>query len=164
MVIRVHTQDTSSSAVQIAHYIAGEFIRNGYLQGRNRLKEYRIGIHKALLKRHRCCSLKCKLGGVYGMVRTVYQGCLDSNYRISSHGAFHTAFLNTLFHCREVVFRNCATEYTFFKYIRCLQIAGGLKLHLNIAVLSVSAGLLFIFALNLHFLADSLTECKFRLT
>lgn len=50
LVIRVHTQHTTATFVQITHHITGIFIRNDDFQGRDRLKEYREASMKPFLK------------------------------------------------------------------------------------------------------------------
>ena len=80
------------------------------------------------------------------MIRSIIKGCFHTNYRICSQRAFQDAFLKTFFNCREVILRNCTTYNYLLKYIRCLQIARWLKAHLNVAILSVSAGLFLMFA------------------
>ena len=80
------------------------------------------------------------------MIRTIVKCSFDTNYRIGSQRSFLNAFLQTFFNCREVVLRNCTTNYNLFKFIRCLQIARWLKAQLNVALLSVSARLFLMFA------------------
>ena len=96
------------------------------------------------------------------MVGAVQKSRLDADHRICGQRALHAAFLNAFFHCREVVLGNSAAEYLFLKYIRCLQVTGGLKGHFNVTELSVSAGLLFISSGSLYLFTDGLAERKFR--
>ena len=96
------------------------------------------------------------------MIGSVYQSCLQAHNRITGQRSLENAFLNSLLYSREVVSRNSAAEDSLLKYIGLLQIAGGLELHFDIAVLSVSAGLLLILALDLHFLSQRLPEREFR--
>ena len=96
------------------------------------------------------------------MIGSVYQSCLQAHNRITGQRSLENAFLNSLLYSREVVSRNSAAEDSLLKYIGLLQIAGGLELPFDIAVLSVSAGLLLMFTLYLNLLAQGFTECKFR--
>ena len=69
--VGVHTENTTSSAVQIAHNVAGEFIRNGYFQRCDRLKKNWIRFHERFLECQRRCHLECHLGGVNRMIGTI---------------------------------------------------------------------------------------------
>ena len=109
--IRVHAEHASSSLIQVAHHIAGEFVRNRYLQGFDRLKQYRAGFHEALLKCLARCRLECHLGGIYRMIRSIVKHCLHANNRISGQRPLHDRLLNTLLYCREVVLRNRTADY-----------------------------------------------------
>ena len=80
------------------------------------------------------------------MIRSIVKGCLHTNNRICSQRSLENTFLKSLLNSREVVLRNCTTYNYLLKYIRCLQIARWLKAHLNVAILSVSAGLFLMFA------------------
>ena len=156
--IRIHSKNTATSLVQITHNITGIFIRNGNLHGDDRLKKYRRSLHKALLEGKDRCHLKCHLRRIYRMIRSIIKGCFHTNYRICSQRAFQDTFLKSFFNCREVILRNCATYNYLLKYIRCLQITGWLKTHLNMTILSVSTGLFFMFAFYIRLLTKCLTE------
>ena len=97
------------------------------------------------------------------MIGAVHQGGLESYHRISCQRALLHALLDSLLNRREVVLRNRAAEHSLLEDVGSLQIAGGLELHLDVAVLAVSAGLLLVLALDLHFLLEGLAERKFRL-
>ena len=144
--IRIHSENTTTSLVQISHNITGIFIRNCNLHGDDRLKKYRRRFHKALLEGKDSCHLKCHLRRIYRMIRSIIKGCLHTNNRICSQRSLENTFLKSLLNSREVVLRNCTTYNYLLKYIRCLQIARWLKAHLNVAILSVSAGLFLMFA------------------
>jgi len=96
------------------------------------------------------------------MVRSVVKNCFDSDYRISCEGTFYHRVLKSFFYSREVVLRNSAAYHFFFKYIRSLQITGWFKPHLYMSVLTMSAGLFFVFCVHIRFLTDCLTERHFR--
>ena len=92
------------------------------------------------------------------MVGAIVQNSLHAYHRISGQRALLDGFLKSLFHCGIIVLRHSAAYYLLGKFILLLQISQRLKFHLNMAVLSMSAGLLFIFIFHVRFLADSLTE------
>ena len=96
------------------------------------------------------------------MVGSIVKHSLYAHYRIPCQGALHHGFLDTLFHCREVVLRNRAAHYDLLEHVGRLQIAGGLEGHLYMAVLSVSAGLLLVLGIHVRFLADGLPEGYLR--
>ncbi len=50
------------------------------------------------------------------MVRAVDKDSLDAYDREASEKSLLYAVLKSLFNGREVVLRNCAAEYSFFKY------------------------------------------------
>ena len=160
--IRIHSQNTSTSLVEIAHNVTGVFVRNSDLHAYDRLKEYRRCIHKAFLERQDRCHLECHLGRVYRMIRSIVKCSLNAYYRISCQRSLLNAFLKSLLNCREVVLRNSAAYDYLLKYIRCLQVAGWLEAHLDMSILSVSTGLFLMFALYVGVLADGLTESYLR--
>lgn len=86
------------------------------------------------------------------MIGTIIEHSLHTHYRIGSQRSFYHRVLNTLLHCREVVLGNCAAHYDLLKYIRLLQITGRLECHLNVTVLTMSAGLFLIFCFHIGFL------------
>ena len=96
------------------------------------------------------------------MVGAVVQGCLHADYGVSCQRSALNGFLDTLFHCREVVFRNGAAHNDLFEYIRRFRITGIFEAHLNVTVLTVSAGLLLIFCIHIRILADGLAERYLR--
>ena len=71
--------------------------------------------------------------------------------------------LQALFYGWEEVLWNCSANNRLFKYIWLFQIAGWFKCHLDVSILSVTAGLLFILVLHICFLADCFPECNLRL-
>ena len=71
-------------------------------------------------------GLKAEIG-IYRMIGTVNQGCLNADYRVACKRSRKNAFLNSLFNCREEVLRYGTAEYLLFENIRLLQIAGGLS-------------------------------------
>ncbi len=96
------------------------------------------------------------------MVGSIVKDGFHADDRISGQRSLHHGILESLFHCREVVLRHRAADYDLFKYIRSLQISGGFELHLDMAVLSVSAGLLLILGIHVGVLADRLAEGHLR--
>ena len=97
------------------------------------------------------------------MVGAVCQSSLDAYDRISGHRSLQDTFLDSLLDCREVVLRNGTAEDTLLENIRNSQIAGGLELHQNVAVLSVTAGLLLVLSADLDLLLEGLSVCELRL-
>ena len=97
------------------------------------------------------------------MERSIIKSSFYANYRICSQRSFLNAFLQTFFDSREVVLRYGTTNYYLFEYIWSFQITGWLKTHLNMSILSMSAGLFLMFAFYVRVLADGLTESNLRL-
>ena len=97
------------------------------------------------------------------MVGSVIENRLHAHYRISGQRSLRHGFLNTLFHCREIVLRNRAAYNYLLEYIRRLQITGGLEGHLYVTVLAVSAGLFLILGIHICFLLNGLPESNLRL-
>ena len=160
--IRIHAKDTATALIQIAHNVTGIFVRNSNLHGNDWLKEYRRCVHKAFLKCQNSCHLKCHLRGIYRMIGSVIKSSLHTYYRICSQRSLLNAFLKSLLNCREVVLRNCTANYNLLKYIWSLHITGRLKAHLNMTILSVSAGLFLMLSFYIRILANSLTERNLR--
>ena len=74
LVIRVHAKHAAAALVQVAHHIAGEFVRPPLPSGmRSALSSTGASFHEALLKCLAGCGLECHLGGVYRMVRSIVQ-------------------------------------------------------------------------------------------
>ena len=96
------------------------------------------------------------------MIRSIIKSSLYTNYRICCKRSFLNAFLKALLNCREVVLRNCTTNNNLLKYVWSLHIARRLKTHLNMSILSMSAGLFLMFAFYVRILADGLTERNLR--
>ena len=161
--IRIHSENTSASLVQVAHDIAGELIRNGYMQGNDRLEKNRTCLHEAILECHVCGGLECLLGGVYRMIGSVVQDSLDADYRISGHRACGHGISDTLLNSREEVLRDSAADNDLLEYISFVKVSGRLESHLDMTVLAVSAGLLLILGINVAVLADRLLERDCRL-
>ena len=82
------------------------------------------------------------------MIGSIHQNCLQANHWEACQNTLLNAFLQAFFHCREEILRYSSTEYTFFKY----QFIGKtrFKFNPNIAILSMPAGLLLIFALYFY--------------
>ena len=95
------------------------------------------------------------------MVASVYEGRLQAHYRESSDGAVLCGLLESLLDCGEEVLRNRAAEHLLAEHQ--LVAVVGLELYLYVSVLTVSAGLLLVFALDGHRLADSFTVRDLRL-
>ena len=70
-------------------------------------------------------------------------------------------FLESLFDCREEILGNAAAEYSLLKQQLVAVIR--LKLYLDMSVLSVTAGLLLVLALDRHLLAYCLAVSDLRL-
>ena len=83
------------------------------------------------------------------MIRAIVEHCFYAYNGICSHRSLLHRLLNTLFYCGEIVLRNSAPDNDLVKYIRRLQIPGRLKCHLDMSVLTMSAGLLFILVLDI---------------
>ncbi len=96
------------------------------------------------------------------MVRAIIQDRLHAHYRISGQRSFKYRFLESLLYSRKIILRNRSAYHHFFKHERRLQISRRLKLHLNMAVLSVSAGLLLVLGIHIRILLQSLAECNLR--
>ena len=96
------------------------------------------------------------------MERSIIKSGFYANYRICSQRSFLNAFLQTFLDSREVVLRYSTTNYYLFKYIWSFQITGWLKTHLNMSVLSMSAGLFLMFAFYVRVLTDGFTEGNLR--
>ena len=94
------------------------------------------------------------------MVGTVNEDSLESYNREACENALLDALLESLFNSGEEVFGNSAAEYPFFKYK--LVRNARLKLNPNITVLTVTAGLLLVTALDFDFLSDSLSVSYLR--
>ena len=61
------------------------------------------------------------------MIGTIVQNGLNANHRISGQRPLYHRFLNTLFHCREVVFRNRAAYDYLLEYISVSRSPEGSK-------------------------------------
>ena len=96
------------------------------------------------------------------MVGSIIKDGFHADYRISGQRSLHHRSLESLFHCREVVLRHCAADYDLFEYIWSLQVSGGFEFHLDMTILSMSAGLLLILGIHVGIFADCLTEGHLR--
>ncbi len=93
------------------------------------------------------------------MVRSVVESRLHTDYRITCQRSLEHGFLKSLLNSREVVLRNRTADYRLFEDIRRIKVA---ELHLDMAVLTVSAGLLLILGVYIGILLNSLTERNLR--
>src|SRR5699024_6542940 len=130
--------------------------------GSDRLEQDGRSLHESFLKRLACSSLERHLRRVYRMVGSIVEDRFHSDYRVSGERSFHHGFLESLFHCREIVLRNSTANYALLKNIRRVQIMGRLKFHLDMSVLSVAARLFLIFHIHIRVLADRFAESNFR--
>ncbi len=92
------------------------------------------------------------------MVRTVIQDSLHAHDRISRQRSLDHRFLHTFLDSREIILRNRTAHDFLLKHIRLLQIARRLEAHLDMTILPMSAGLLFVFVFHIRFLLDRLAE------
>ncbi len=95
------------------------------------------------------------------MVGTVVKHRFYANNRVCSQRPAENGFLDAFFHCRKIILRHGAADYDLIKFIRFFQIAGRLKRHLDMPVLSMAAGLLLILVFHIRFLADGFAERNF---
>ena len=92
------------------------------------------------------------------MIRSIIKCSLYTYNRISCQRSSLNRFLNALFYCREIVLRNCTTDYYLFENIWSLHISGIGKSHLYVSILSMATRLLLIFCFYIRVLANRLTE------
>ena len=86
------------------------------------------------------------------MIRSIIKSSLYTNYRICCKRSLLNAF-QALSRLPEVVLRNCTTNNNLLKYVWSLHIARRPETHLNMSILSVSAGLFLMFAFYVRILA-----------
>ena len=97
------------------------------------------------------------------MIRAVIQNSFYADHGVCRQRAFQDGILQSFFHCREEVLRYRSAHNFLREFKRFFQIAQRGESHLNMAVLSMSAGLLLIFIFHIGIFLDRLAECHFRL-
>ena len=86
------------------------------------------------------------------MIRTVKEVRLDFYNRISGKDALCHGFLKSFFNCGEEVFGDRAAKNGFGK-LKLVLVAGS-EFDLDVTVLTVTAGLLLVFAFDLSLFLD----------
>ena len=96
------------------------------------------------------------------MVRSIVENSLNADNGICCKRSPSYGFSDTLLNSREEVLGNRTADNFLIEYILLFRIIGRTELHLNMSVLSVSAGLRLILGLDIGCSADSLSVCNLR--
>ena len=151
---RIHAHDAAAALVQIADNIAHVGIRDNDLERADRLEQNRICLRDTSLVGQTGRHLERQLVGVYIVVGAVEQGCTQANHRIAGQNAMLHRLADALVNCRMEVLRYGTAENLLLEQVIALGIR--CKFHLNVAVLTMAAGLLLMLAFYRNSLADLL--------
>ena len=143
-----HAEHSAAALCDVAHDVTEIIVGHVGFKSADGFEDCGVCGVLELLERKRRRSFERHFGGVDGVIRAVVEHRLDADYGITRNDTSRYAIAKTLFDCREEVLGH-GTAYNFF-FKDKIAFAVRLETNPHVAELTVSAGLFFMSAVNLH--------------
>ena len=112
----IHTENDTATCREVTHYSAYEIVRNSDFKLHDWLEEARLCLYDTLLECEGCSNLEGCFVGVYIVVGTIVQNCLDVLALAACERALFHTFEETLFNSRYVLLWNGTAEELFGEF------------------------------------------------